>query len=127
MEEALIARLLADSAVAALVGNRINWVLQLQGRAMPALTLTVISPAADYTYEGRDGLRQSRVQIDAFGATFGAAKAVLRAAMAALEPSATFAGVRFQGGFITSERDDGELVGSEYVYRSSTDLTLWHS
>lgn len=127
MEEALVARLLAAPGVAALVGTRINWRARVQGQALPALTLTVISRQSDYTYEGRDSLQQARVQVEAFGESYAAAKLALRAAVLVMEAPGIEGDVTFQAGFIESQRDDGEHVGSRYVFRCSADVTIWHS
>ena len=43
MEEALVAYLLANAGLTAIVGNRINWTTRPQGAAVPAVVLTKVS------------------------------------------------------------------------------------
>jgi hypothetical protein len=129
MEEALIARLLAAAPLTALVGNRINWGLRVQGEPLPALTLANVSPGRSYTYKGAAGLSGPRVQFDGYAADFLTAKAIARALIAALEQPATVAGISFAPAFLDAERgpDTEELGGGLRVERVSLDFFIWFS
>lgn len=129
MEEALIARLLAAPPLAALVGNRINWGLRVQGEPLPALTLTNISPGRSYTYKGAAGLAGPRVQFDAYAADFLTAKALARALITVLEQPATVAGISFAPAFLEAERgpDAEDLGGGARVERVRLDFFIWFS
>jgi len=56
MEEALIAKLLADAGVSALVGTRIYPGVRPQAGPLPAIVFNLISATPSYSdVEGRDG------------------------------------------------------------------------
>lgn len=85
MEEDLRAVLLASSAVTALTpAARINWGVHPQGAGLPGLVLNVISDSEGLTQQGPDGLSQGRIQIDAYATSYGGAKQLSRAVIAAL-------------------------------------------
>lgn len=129
MEEALTSYLLADAQVSAACGQRVYWVLRPQGSATPCLVLNVISDLPEYVMSGADGLSQTRVQVDAYGATYAAAKTAMRAAKNRLS-GATFtqSGVTFQGAFVDGERDSFEAGSNtaDRFFRVSVDFILWH-
>jgi hypothetical protein len=74
MEEAIIAKLLADSGVAGLTGARVFPGSRPQGSALPAAVLNRISGGPLYADDGEVGLVQARIQIDCWAATYSAAK-----------------------------------------------------
>lgn len=84
MEEDFRALLLADTAVAALVGDRIDWGERPQGAGYPALVLNVITNIEGFHMNGRNRLFEGRVQVDCYGLTYGAAKALSRAVISLL-------------------------------------------
>ena len=134
MEEALVAYLLANTGLATLVGNRITWTTRGQASQTPAIVLTKVSGVRGYTMLGPDGLVEARVQIDCWGRTFGEAKQVSRAVIAAMHGIAGVrGGVRFQSGFVDGERDDfdsGSNVqagSAERLFRTSLDFIIWHN
>jgi len=128
MEEALVAFLLANTGVAALVGPRIHWVRLPQGLATPHVRLTLISGGLNYHYSGPDSVQGVRVQVDCFGDTYAAAKGVARAIETALSGFRGVMGSRFvDGTFLVGARDllfeddtpaDGHAV--------SMDFSLFH-
>lgn len=127
MEEALIARLLATTGVTALVSTRIYWVERPQAKALPSITLQVISPGRSYTFGGADGTADPRVQVDCWGRSYSEAKAVSRAVIDALEPPASQDGIEFHKGFLDAASDEPveDLPGGGKVYRVSMDFFLW--
>jgi hypothetical protein len=126
MEEALVAILLANSGVTGLTGTRMHWLQRPQGGQTPVLTLTRISGGQNYTYSGRDGLVESRVQIDAWAERYGDAKALARAVGNALGGYRMTTGV-IRSAFLYSERDGLEAIdpGGSLV-RVLLDFTVWH-
>ena len=128
MEEALIAHLLAASGITSLVGQRINWTRSPQGAAAPRIVLYRISGLRDMVMSGPTGLVSSRVQADCFGLTYASAKGVARAVETRLSGySGTTGGIRFEGAFLVSERDDyfdGETP--DKLFRTSLDFIVWH-
>lgn len=130
MEEELVAFLLADAALAALVGRRIKWLERPQGSGLPAITLQLASGVPEYTMRGRIRLAGPLVQFDVWAGTFASMIAVERALRSALD------GLRvlpFQGAFVTGWRHSSEpqgapdADGSSSFYRSSIDARIWHA
>jgi len=122
MEEELRALLKADAATAALVGSRIDWGVRPQGKPLPAVVMNVISDAEDYHMNGPNGLFQGRVQVDCYGLTYVAAKAVSRAVRTALH---TYRGGKFQLILHVSTRDsrEGGTNEAERPFRVGMDFT----
>ncbi len=130
MEEALVAVLLADAALAAIVGPRITWQVRPQGDALPAIVLQRVSGARDYAMEGPTGLVQSRVQMDCWSVTYASALAVARALRNLLSGLRTEAGgTELQGCFIDLERHSFEKDGeaAQAFHRVMIDFQIWHS
>lgn len=93
MEEALLAHLVGNGGVRALVSDRIEWAVR--GTA-PCVALHLISMPPDTTLAGQSGLVQARVQIDCWADTYLKAKQIGEAIAAALPPRRHVAGgVRF--------------------------------
>ena len=126
MEEALIAILLANAGVAALVGARVYPGVRPQGASLPAVIFNRISGQPGYTMDGPDGSSESRVQVDAYAGSYGATKALARAARLALSGlSGVHHGVTFQGVFMEGARDGFEGESPERIFRVSMDFTVW--
>lgn len=128
MEEDLVAHLLADTALAALVGPRINWLKRPQADALPAISLQVASAPHTYTMKGREPLVGRLVQMDVWASTYASKTAVKRALIAALTGAKTGA---LRGGFLENEREttedqDGpDASGSTTYFRHSLDVRVW--
>jgi len=123
MEESLVAQLLADAALAALVARRIKWLARPQASALPAVVLQVVSGPRGYTFAGPDGLTGYLVQIDCWAGTYPAAKGVARAAIAALGALSA----PFQAAFVEGERDSFEAgPAATDFFRTSLDVRVWH-
>ncbi len=130
MEKALIGFMLTDTALAALVGNRIDWQKRPQGDALPSISLQRVSGGRDYSMQGATGLVQSRVQIDCWGETYVSTLDVARAVRDLLSGIRRNIGnLQLQGAFIDSERHDFEKEGNaaEGFHRISMDFQIWHS
>lgn len=127
MEAALIARLLATAGVSALVSNRINWSRRPQAEALPAIVLHRIDGSPDYHTQGPSGLIESRVQVDCWGASYGAAKALARAIDAAVSGARfTQGAIRFDAILIVDERDS-TFDETTPIFRTSLDLMVHHA
>jgi hypothetical protein len=134
MEEDLVAKLLADEGLAALVGARIYWLDRPQADALPSITLQVISPGRTYTYAGATGLNGPRVQVDCWGASYLSAKQIARALVAAIEAPATQGGTWFSAAFLESASDlppedlpAKQPGGTSKVYRVTMDFIIWNA
>lgn len=127
MEEALIALLLADDDVAALVGTRIYWLRRPQKSALPSVTLQTIGGPRTYHSEGADSIIAHRVQVDCWAATFTSAKAVARAVEAAVSGRRFAAqATNVPGVFVIDAADSFEGEEPEAIHRSRLDLRVWH-
>lgn len=129
MEEELIARLLGETSLTDLVGERINLGERPQGEALPAIRILQISPGRSYIHSGACTLSNPRIQFDCYGATSLSALAVKRALTAILETKATEGTVDFSHSLLDAER--GPLVedtgGGSKVHRYSSDFIVWFS
>jgi len=130
MEAALIAYLLADTAIAGIVSTRLHWSTLPQGVVMPALLLTRVSGRRDNHMLGASGLVESRVQFDAYADTYTEMVALSKAVRDALSGAAfTQGSIKFQGCFLESERHSFEKPpnSSTEQHRGLMDFTLWHA
>ena len=127
MEANLIAKLLATAGVTALVSTRINWSRRPQGSALPAIVLHRIDGAPDYHHAGASGLVQSRVQVDCWAVSYGAAKAIARAVETAVTAQTfTQGATRFDVILIADERDS-TFDETTPLFRTSLDLMIHHA
>ncbi|MBW8814035.1 MAG: DUF3168 domain-containing protein [Caulobacterales bacterium] len=127
MEDALLAALLADAGIAAIVGDRIAWGLLPQADELPALVLHRITGGFDYVQDGRVDTITPLVQVDCWAGSYGGAKTLARAVMAALP---AISADPFQDCSVIDERDDGEAADgpaadrSESFFRTSLDVRV---
>ena len=122
MEEELRALLLATAGVTAICGQRIEWGAPTQGTDLPAIVLNVASGFEGIHMNGA-GPFEGRVQVDCYGLTFGSAKTLSRAVVAALN---FYRGGGFQIISHTSTRDsrEGGSNEAERPYRTSLDFNM---
>lgn len=128
MEEAIIARLLGTSGVAALVGARVYPGSVPQGEAMPAVVINVISGGPLYADDGEVGLDNVRIQIDCWGETYSSAKLLAREVRESLSAfSGTVDEVTFPYILLDTIRDMREGGGNqtEYLFRTNMDFIVW--
>jgi len=108
--EAIVAHLVADLNVTALVGTRIYPKLLPQAPAYPSIVLHLISGGTDHTHDGPDGIAEIRYQIDCLGTTLQSATAAAEAVRAALDGyqgmMAGSGGVLVDSAFLVDSRDD---------------------
>lgn len=129
MEEGIVARLLTDSGVAALVSDRVYPVSVPQASPMPAIAYVRISGQPVYTSDGESGLASARLEIDCWGETYTSAKQVARAVIESLSAwFGTSASIVFQFVLLDTERDfrEGGSNNSEYLFRTNLDLIVWY-
>lgn len=125
-EPALRTRLKDDTAVAAIVGTRIDWTVRPQGSALPAVVLQIIADGRPQHMQGFQRFRETRVQIDCFATTRAAASALSAAVIAAITPAAEVSGTAFRRAFIDTVRDLGANTDTGFVHRDSIDALIWH-
>lgn len=130
MEEALIAHLLGDSALTAVVGTRIHPVSIPQASLFPAIAVTRIDGAPLYADEGEVGLADPRIHIDCWGATYKDVKLIARKVVSRMNGLGLFLvnGVQFRSAILEVERDFREegTNAAEYRYRVNLDFVIWH-
>jgi hypothetical protein len=125
MEAALMAKLLASASITALVSTRINWSRRPQGSALPCIVLHRIDGTPDVHHGGASGLVQSRVQVDCWGASYGAAKAIARAVETAVTAQTfTQGAIRFDVILVADERDS-TFDETTPIFRTSLDLLVF--
>jgi hypothetical protein len=130
MEADLRARLLANGAVAALVGTRCAWGERPGANALPSLTLTAITPGRGYTHQGADALHGAGVQVDCWAASHLAASQLRDAVIAAIEPKDVTVGATLFGpAFLEADRDaePEDLDGGVRIFRRILEFTIWHA
>lgn len=128
MQEDLTAFLLADTAIAALLGggDRLYWNLIEQGKPNPAAVIYLISGVPDYHMAGPSGLVESRVQIDCRGATAAEAKQLYDAIRLKLSGFRGVQGsIKFKGIFQASERTRFDPDPAPGVHMHSADYQIF--
>ena len=128
MEVDLIALVLADSALDALVGNRIHWNVLPQAVTNPCVVMYRIDGVPAYAMLGPTGLVFSRIQIDVRAATYLEAVNAKNALEAVLSGyTGTIGSTVFRGIFKLSERHRSERPGGSETYHIvSSDFDVWH-
>lgn len=128
MEEALIARLSAAAAVAAVVGDRISWFGRIEGDPLPALTLLNISPGQSWTHSGPDGVDRPRVRFDCYAATDVEAIALKRAVIATMTAPVDIDGWRFHPGMLGADRtiEEPQMAGGTDLFHQQIELQFYH-
>ncbi|RYE43611.1 MAG: DUF3168 domain-containing protein [Hyphomicrobiales bacterium] len=128
MEEALRALIVEDVALADLIGDAVYWNHIPQNAPDLCLSLFKISSSPSYTLTGAVGLENSRVQADVRALSVAAAWAISRALKTRLSGfRGVQSGVRFDGIFLLSERQDSDKPADKLVHRVSHDFDVWAS
>lgn len=122
MPGALRARITGANTAA---GQRAYWVDRPQAAALPAVTLQIISDQRPQHLKGFNPLRDTRVQIDCWGNSYGEVAALKEAVLAAVVPESIANGIRFDRAIIDGERDLGEQTETQFIHRASIDLIVW--
>lgn len=136
MEADLRTLLVSDPALAALVpadNMRINLIAQ----GVDGVTVAIhrVSGVPGYTMQGADGLIESRVQIDVWGADafnapgsgYGAAYPVAQRIKTLLSGRRGSVGTtQFQMIGLLSERQSSEDTDTKLYHRFSMDFEIWH-
>lgn len=126
-EADLVARLLGDPAVAALVGDRVEWDGLAPDTGYPALMLQVITDQRPQNHDGFDPFWPTRVQFNSLALTKAEAVALREAAIAAVVPYAEQSGTIFLRSFVDGGGSDAEQTPSGRIHRERTDLIIWHN
>jgi hypothetical protein len=101
----LVAHLMADSAVTALIATRLYPMVIPQDQSLPAAAYQRISGPRDHTHDGRSDGRP-RIQITLLGSTYAEAKSLATAVRASLDGRRRgLPGVRCNAVMMVDERD----------------------
>lgn len=120
MEADLRALIIGASGVAA---NRVNWGQDPADLRGSYIVLHLIDWLEGHTQQGPDGLNRSRVQVDCYALTWGAARTLGGAVKAALDGyrGGVFRGIFADGMRLTRE---GGANAGEATYRASLDFIV---
>ncbi len=125
-DSALRARLKADTAVAAIVGTRVDWDERPQRSAYPAVVLELAADPRPQNMGGLNASRGTRVWVNCFAVTAKTKAELREAVIAALLPETTQDGVNFRRGFVNNVINRSENTETGFVHRDLIDVTLWH-
>jgi hypothetical protein len=125
---AIMARLAASSAVAAIVGTRISPLVTHAPSEPPYLVYTVVGGEAWNSMSGQSGMAQARVQVDAYALTYAEAQELAASVRAALDNfRGTAGGVRVGGiSRQTAPVDFYEADVEPRLFRVSQDFIVTH-
>lgn len=126
MEMDLRSLLQSAAPVTGLVAeSSINWIEQPQGALVPYIGLQLVSDSEGSTMQGPDGLRQSRVQVDCYAASYAGAARIAEAVKSVLHGHR---GGGFRGVFFDGARSFREADEATSLHRISADyLTHWRA
>lgn len=125
IEEALVSRLSAVSAVTALVGSRIYPVRAPEGAARPFLVFQRVAATRETAFGADPGLARARMQVTAWADRYATAKAVATAVRQALQRyRGTLLGVEVLDVFVELDQDvpDDEVQ----LFGVLTDFSVIH-
>lgn len=123
-EAALVAALIAEASVSALVGARVFVFGGRQGAAYPYVTLQRISTSGAAFLDGASNLDWPRIQIDSWAESPDSARAVADAIRAFLDQQEHTAGGLT---FLASLQDDrSDVDGDTRKFRVSQDYLIFH-
>ena len=128
---AIIARLEADPAVTAIVGQRINWLVRPQGKSgdLPCLVLQEITGTRDQHLKGWQDMREATVQVGCLSLRYSESRLLAEAVIDCLVPVADVENpdgdnLVFWRGSTTGPHDLGNQEETRFVHRAVVDLTL---
>lgn len=122
LESKIFSLLTTNTAVKAIVADRVYPVELKPGCRLPAISYQRISGNYDADLEGNSGLEQPRIQIDCWGLGYVQAKDLAKAVRAAMA-SATIAANGFTSLCIT----DADIYDDAANYHGvSIDFSCWH-
>lgn len=127
LEKALVAYLLANAPVAALVGKRIHALVIPQKSAFPAIRYQRVSTVRPRTKDGPTGDERVRLQVDVYATRFEGATALGRAVHDAIDAFAGVrSGIRIAWTSTEDESHNYEPQAEAGLYRVSLDFFIWN-
>lgn len=126
MESDLVAFLLSQSSLQALIASRLYPVIIPEALSQfPCVTYQVVSSVPEYTNDGPTGLTVARVQFDVWGQAYGDCKAVASALQQLLDGYAPGPmGSTFISAIWMTNRATDSFDQDARLYRSSADYRI---
>lgn len=129
LRPALRAFLLADGAIAAVVGTRVYPLRMPQGETQASIVYTRVSGEGDYTMQGPTGYARPRIQIDAWASSANAAVALSNLIRDRLDGFRGVMGsgadaITVRGVFVADEREGFDEAAN--LHRSGRDYFIHH-
>jgi hypothetical protein len=127
---AIIARLEADAAIVAAVGDKIHWLIRPQGVAndLPAIVVQVVSEERTQHLKGFEDMAVARVQASCMAEKYSAsrklAEEVIRVLVPIYEAQDAESQIVFWRGSVDGPRDMGNQEETRFVHRAVVDLTI---
>lgn len=131
LRPALRAFLLADAAIAAVIGTRMYPGKLPQGMVLASIVYTLASDPGDYHHEGPSGLAHPRYQVDAWAPTLDAATSLANLIKSRLDGYSGAMGsgaalVNVQGVFRDASGGGEEFDDSAKLWRNRRDYLIWN-
>ena len=131
IEQGLVAHLLADSAVATIVGTSVHPGAIPQGGSSPAIVYARISSDRDVDLDGPMDFVQVRMRVDCWHTSYAGVKALADAVRAALNgvglaSPKTLGSEPVQLVYLDNDGDLGDFTGDETDHRVSQDWIIIH-
>jgi len=131
IEQGLVAELLADAGVSALVGTRVHPHVIPQDGELPAITYQRISSQREMQMDGPLSLIRVRMQVDCWSSSYSGAKSLADAVRSALNgvgirSPKTLGSESVQLVFLESDNDLADFEGDKREYRVSQDWMIYH-
>lgn len=130
---AISAKLFSDSAVAAIIGDRIFPAIAPQdGRVYPQLVYAVENASGKDTYAGDDNLISRTVRVACLALTYDAADSLSEAVFNAIDDqSGTWGGTQVQGCFYEDQTEDTQADDDagqgSVVFIIEHQYTVWYA
>lgn len=125
LEEAIVAALIADAGVNALIGGRVYHIQKPAKPVYPAITYERISTVPDLTLDGPSTFTEVTIEIDCWGAGIAEARALAEAVKTLLNGHmGDLQGVLIQYARMVNQDDFADIDGDFKVRRVSLDFSF---
>jgi hypothetical protein len=116
-----------DATLAAMI-DALDYGARLQGKGKPAVSLFITSDPRPLHFSGRQGLRQTRWQVDCFSDRFlSEAVNVADRIVEILGAPAVIGGVRFEMPTVSGPETSADREDALLVHRARLDVLAWHA
>ena len=131
IEEGLVAELIADGAVSAIIGVKVHSDAIPQGGDLPAIVYSLTSSTREVDLDGPSDFVQSRLRVDCWHTSRSGSKTLASAVRAALNgiglaSPKTLGSEPVQLVYLDNESDLSSLEGDRRDYRVSQDWIVIH-